>query len=596
MLFRSDPLLNPVRIGRSWSGGQNTFVGGLWTEESAYRTLIHELGHYALGIYDSYFRIEYVDGRFMGLTTAYCTAKSIRTNGQDATNATLMDYQYAASEFADQASDSWSEECTRTHQYIENNGESDWETIVRLFTDRADEKFRLLSPYDDAQWQLQTPRATGVLAGPTALPLQQIPMITTVSPSSTVLTSLLVQGPQQAIQLASVTLYVQKEGYTEAIDQGYTDRMGRILLLGARSGDRVNVLSRNTTYAGEITVIAGVTNTLLLEPTLPQMRASQQNEQPTYYVRLYPGAQNKNINVQLVGPAAGASVNAELSLTGHANGTEVILGYNNIAREYRGNLAPNFSDSTTMLTGLSQMWVIGKDVNDQPIYLTGSLELAILEPGKPQTVVSPDGKFLIFVPANGLPLNNGQTYLLISEHGTFGATTQLQPLSPIYQVRLSGSVAGFAAPTVFALRPNAELTDPNAIDTNNMQIYKFDEATQQWQPLPTIWNQQEQIASTEQLSTGYFALFAPQPVILPTTPTPAMPIQTTPTPITTGIPSETSTPFATATHQATPLASATPGATLTPTMTPKPLATPTPCIADVSCSPSYRIFLPVVAQ
>ncbi|RME56404.1 MAG: hypothetical protein D6790_14745, partial [Caldilineae bacterium] len=255
-----DPLAPPIRVGRSWSG----LVGGAeeegaWDRPDGYRTLIHEFGHYALGLWDSYFRIDRDEaGNQTGLTPAHCTGPEIQTNELDSVNATLMDYQYNATEFAMRNSPAWNEEaCTQTEQFA-RHGESDWETIRRFFADAQ----------NPPRWRWQTPAETGVLAGPGSPPLAGVPTIAITPPAAPgVVTPLVVEGPGDAIRQAFVVTYGQGERGRVTIDQGQTDSQGRINLLGVQDGDMARALSWDAVYSGEAVLTAGVTNTLVLTRT-----------------------------------------------------------------------------------------------------------------------------------------------------------------------------------------------------------------------------------------------------------------------------------------------------------------------------------------
>ena len=92
-----------IFLGRYFDGSSAN--QGSWAAASAYRTKIHEFGHYGLGLYDSYFYRDAGGFKHDG----HCTSANIRTNSNWNTNATIMDYQYNASEFAMQnVSGSWS--------------------------------------------------------------------------------------------------------------------------------------------------------------------------------------------------------------------------------------------------------------------------------------------------------------------------------------------------------------------------------------------------------------------------------------------------------------------------------------------------------
>ncbi len=143
-----------IRVGRFWDGSSSNHRD--WDQPSGYRTLIHNFGHYALHLYDEYFKTIVDDnGNFVREVLAACTSISVMENpNNDAANASIMYYQYTTSELAD--SDRWNEDCQNTEQH-RLNGESDWETILRY--------------YKRPDWTLNTPTSRGsVMAGPAEFP------------------------------------------------------------------------------------------------------------------------------------------------------------------------------------------------------------------------------------------------------------------------------------------------------------------------------------------------------------------------------------------------------------------------------------------
>jgi len=210
-------------FGRDW--------GGPYNQSNGFRSFIHEFGHYGLGLYDSYTRL--VDGR--KLEDAHCTSAAIRTNYSPATNATLMDYQYNASEFAMRdVGGLWSSECENTEQW-QRLGRSDWETIVAidLYKD-------MQSP---ARWQLRTPATHGALvAGPTSIPVDSWTAVNVggnantgvCDPSPTYRVEHLWGSPAVGADI------VLRKGDRD-IEQGETDDNGEITVLGAADGDRIIV-------------------------------------------------------------------------------------------------------------------------------------------------------------------------------------------------------------------------------------------------------------------------------------------------------------------------------------------------------------------
>ncbi|MEM7128632.1 MAG: hypothetical protein AAF702_20025 [Chloroflexota bacterium] len=568
-----NPLVTPIRLGRSWSGKQNDDdANGPWDHPEGYRTIIHELGHYAFGLWDSYFKIiRNEDGTLRGYDySVSCISESIRgpENINDTTNATLMDYQYNATEFSMVDTESWSDNCRETQQFQENFGESDWETIVRFFNDSEDPALQYLSNYTGASWQLQTPQKTGLLSGPTIQPLLNFPEIVIAPIEQTTKIPLQLVGPERATQLAAVTLYVQRGDVAEAIDQGYTNRFGQISLLGARSGDSVRVLSRDTTYRGEMSLQAGITNTLTLELTNPLVSAAQRSQNQPLYLRVLPGSQNRSLDLQVIGITAGASIDGEYTLTGRDVGAEVKLGFNAAQGEYRGTLAPDLPAEVASLDGLGQVRIVGTDINDQPIYLAGSLSTSVVQSNMSQLVASPDGGFQLLLPVEGIEPNT-QPYLLISEHNVFGIPADLTALSPVYQMRLSGAIGGFNTPIAMTIYSSEGVTK-----TGEIQIHRYDEAIQRWKPLMTTWDNENHVASTSNTATGFYALLATTGQIQDPTSTPTSTPTITSTLTPTSIPTFTPTPTPANTATFTPTPTTTSSKPLSPTLTLTSIATP----------------------
>jgi len=105
-----------IYLPHNWDG--NTMPWGYsWTNTSAYRTIIHEFGHYALYFYDEYI---HPDG------TEIDRSKLMHT---------LMAYQYDSSEMSTPSDYENTNYDTNTAQFG-INGESCWETFFRHYSDR----------------------------------------------------------------------------------------------------------------------------------------------------------------------------------------------------------------------------------------------------------------------------------------------------------------------------------------------------------------------------------------------------------------------------------------------------------------------------
>lgn len=107
--------------GRFWDGSDAfDSNAGSWDQQDAYRTIIHEWSHYALFLYDEY-RNTFAD-------ETHCTGIDNRDESKDKTNASIMDYQYTASEFWSGRVHGFPTGCQNTIQF-EVHGEDDWTTL-----------------------------------------------------------------------------------------------------------------------------------------------------------------------------------------------------------------------------------------------------------------------------------------------------------------------------------------------------------------------------------------------------------------------------------------------------------------------------------
>ena len=238
-----------IRVGRYWNGSSSTV--GPWTDKNGYRTLLHEFGHYALGLFDEY--IGYAKdfkGNITRLKKVQCTGVGVKTSDEDGTNASAMYWQYNASEFSDDGTTKlWSEgrNCYDTLQWHYHTM-SPWRTIVEHFGDTE-------SP---PRWQLQSPSDRGVLmAGPAHFPRDMLDFPTvTISNSGTVETApieltVLSEETEQGVPNAVVVLYKKGE-QPVTVTQGLTLRypLGKIEILGAEINDEIRVITLDGALSG----------------------------------------------------------------------------------------------------------------------------------------------------------------------------------------------------------------------------------------------------------------------------------------------------------------------------------------------------------
>ena len=127
-----------VRLGPLWNGNSAHLKAnedGLWSHAPGWQTIVHELGHYILGLYDEY--VHFIEiGGVPAEEDAYCTHQSADPNAPLGPNrASIMDNEHLATELADNTlSLLWSDACTHTEQWDRSGGKSDWQTLLDRFS------------------------------------------------------------------------------------------------------------------------------------------------------------------------------------------------------------------------------------------------------------------------------------------------------------------------------------------------------------------------------------------------------------------------------------------------------------------------------
>jgi agmatine/peptidylarginine deiminase len=272
-----------VRLGPLWNGSSARLRGeeGPWSRPIGYRTIVHELGHYVLGLFDEYiYYVQTANG--LNVEPAYCThPETAPPSGNpppETLRASIMDNQHIASELADAGQPVlWSEACKQTEQWT-RNGVSDWETVWQRF--RAAEP-AAASPCGAATalqaayclWRPAAGSRAAVVPQPSLDPPAQRgwpwPVIERhASPSGPPLRDLYVQwtGPEQpgrSYRLRAVVRQVV-DGRITYIEQGLTGYDDHITLFGASEGATVllNTLDRSLQPSVQVTSSQAITLTL----------------------------------------------------------------------------------------------------------------------------------------------------------------------------------------------------------------------------------------------------------------------------------------------------------------------------------------------
>ncbi len=238
----ASPTRNGIDLGPFWS---RTGVAGNWSEPDGYRTLIHELGHYALGLYDEY-----------GIDE-FCTHhKSVPPDSTGyATRASAMSWQFDATEFSacpphpcnctatwSAPWPLWSEACARTRHYRETR-QSAWAVIDQRYSDHG----------PNPRWQIVSPTERGrVMPGPTAVPTAfpwpQILVDSYIDPicehdesACRPVSAVCVDNIQPTCGGNTSYVSLHRHGATNQIDLGKLDAAGCIKILEAKPGSTLMI-------------------------------------------------------------------------------------------------------------------------------------------------------------------------------------------------------------------------------------------------------------------------------------------------------------------------------------------------------------------
>ncbi|MCB0210064.1 MAG: VCBS repeat-containing protein [Anaerolineae bacterium] len=479
----SDDTAHAIRVGRFWDGGSGN--AGSWDEPDGYRTLIHEFGHYALNLYDEYKYLEFEDGRFKEEKGAACTSDIIRTNTTDATNASIMFWQYNASELADVSR--WNEDCQLTEQARHTGGQADWQTVVEYYPElsRPDER-------------------GGKMAGPERFPSELLPFPEvfdlTTNNSQGLARELTVLEPgfsDEPVHNALVALYTTPQSYTIAIDQGLTDEAGKITVYGAADGDGIRVATFDGAMAGALTVDARTSYTLRLSSLeITSLAARAANEVP--YLSMTPQSDGTSLYLEVAGlNQASLPLNASVvPAKGGGPPQSTVLAYSSAEDAYVGTTS---LEGVGLGTGRAQ--VTGNGLTQGG--LTTDYNLQYVEVLTDSTLYSEDGNFALELAPHSLP-DDADQYATVLPTGYVPGPLPAGKavIGSAYEVRLSGAVNVFEKEGEVRLHYHPEVMG----EFEDIAIYIWDPVQEQWQLLGGEVNEVDNAWSVVVERPGIYAL------------------------------------------------------------------------------------------
>jgi hypothetical protein len=454
---------------------------GSWSNRVAYGTLIHEFGHYGLWLDD-----EYKDRTGGG--GGFCTFNRGDENVEDPARASIM-YQ----------PDNSSELCSRadpnhlhnpdTIQDVTNNGETTWETVMRVYTDKA----------NPSRWTLQSPdtRHVAVVPGPNALPIAGLvkvyihdnntnacaPYVATVKDAS----GKAVSGADVYVEsMPNSTLY-----------QGQTDYKGQITVRGQHNGDTLKVTKNNSSSSSIITcspnaqdLLAEATpETVIIEP-----------DPFTLDVKIVPLSADA-IQLQVASSIAlPAPPQARIWQDGADQPSDIPLTYDGGLGLYVGeaNL-----DASLDLRGILRVSAIDSYANNVTKAVT--YNLTMVDPQNPTWLRSEDGRMEILLQPGSLAGNP-----VVSIQPASDVTLQQGSLTVAgnaYQVLTSNGEYSLQQPVT--LNIYFSLSQFGVQENEVLGLYRWDANTGTWILISTNINPDPRFISAQITQLGTYAVLAP---------------------------------------------------------------------------------------
>lgn len=473
----SNPSFGRIYLPRDFQGN--------WSNRVAYGTMIHEFGHYGLWLYD-----EYLDRN--GKAGGFCTHNRGANPADEPTRASIMDNSDDASELCSHA-DAAHLHNTNTEQDSQNKGESTWQTVLRIYTDKT----------TPTRWTLQSPdtRQVAVVPGPNALPstdwmsIQVTDRDTQVcAPYAAVLVYAATGAPVEGAEI------VLERPADPPINQGLTDKQGELVILGAHPGDTLRAKKDN---------LSGVT-TVTCSPA--EATAQFQAAPQTLPIEPEPFALTVNV-APIPGDAVQVQVAAAEELLsaptvwlwqeGNAEALSVPMAYDSGLGRYTGQAAFSMALERRGYTQVVATSTAGRTVTrGQAFNIT-----PLLAAGASAHLYSSDGNFELVLPVAALTADA----TLAIQPTTVGSARQgnLVRLGLPYQISISTGQQQLNLPAVVNLHYQPD--QMSSLRPGVVQLYRWDAAEQAWVIAGTgVVDTNLHIVSTEVDRLATFALFGQQ--------------------------------------------------------------------------------------
>ena len=488
-----------IRVGRFWNGTSGN--EGSWVDPNGFRTLIHEFGHYALYLYDEYYvRNPFgdIEGCYLSECVAACADPTVGPYSpyvkedpfpEEPDNASIMYYQYKASEFAD--IDRWTINCRLTEQARLNNGESDWQTIFRH--------------YSGDEWVLNTPSSRGyVMVGPEVFPTNLMPFPNTnivdigFDDPSLLLTVVDEQGNR--FPKALVALYTASNQGTFVIDQGLTEPDGEIDILGASPNDMIQAASLDGAYFGEVKVGPTNTLTLTLLPTGLSNRLTTGQSGYSPHLVLIPSSQGDDIRIDLKNAPPSIDTLDAFVIPAEGAGAPNLFSFSELGVQSGYYTAD--ADFPNPGSGSGQLQILDGSNNDLSLSTHFNQQRIFNDEGG--DVSSEDGNFSVHLEPNSLNNEAESLYFLVNSTGNIPGGHRVSGgiVGSAYNIRASGAAVQLVNPGTLTMYFHPEVVD----QSTGLGIYFWEPDEGVWIPLGGEVNQIDHSITTTIDRLGIYML------------------------------------------------------------------------------------------
>lgn len=428
-----------------------------WSHQCAYKTILHELGHYGLGLYDEYRKRD-------GTTWSYCAANATSVGIDE--RASIMWDQFQTTEFCSTVHATHVHR-TQTQQDAENNGESSWETMVRHYSDSQ----------TPARWTLTTPDDRGqIMAGPAAMPVSTWTEVYTTNLDTGVCAPFPVQATYLGSNLDKAEVYVlPAAGASQPLYQGQTNASGQLSILGAYTGDHVFIykMVKNPATSGQTLAyqIDPVSCSASHSTHLTMMDVEAEPAPFDLLIRVIPLSETSfRLEIE---PSVTLAETPEVAVWQDGATSPHVPSLSLDGGVYSGQVA---LDPALPLVGSIRLEATDTTAATMPAIQPFTLES--VEAGDNNLMLySSDGQFELFLPDGSL---NSDAALVIQQTSLPGPLpAHLTPIGSCYQPLLSNGQTDLNSAAVLYLRYRLEAIGSDNLDT--IRVYGWDGVT--WQSL-----------------------------------------------------------------------------------------------------------------